>query len=184
MERLRLSLRRGETEFHGTTLSIMVLTIAIIEHPAPILALTAEDCMAIGVVFAGLSLASLVTSWFVLSASKVFDGLKPYLIQTCKLDRLRMIREDCQVNEMSVKNKLSYYVDGPLLILCHEPLPFGIGRRCWRIPISELKPRDDAVYDFGVSTPGGPLLCYFGQRFRTDLKLYTGEQLRTRSLLN
>jgi hypothetical protein len=162
----------------------MALTIETAEHFTPILALSAEDYMAVGVVFAGLSFACFVICWFLLSASKVFDCLKPYLIQTCRFESLRMIRDDCQVNDMHVRNKLSYYVDGQLLILCHEPLPFGIGRRCWRIPIAELKPRDDAVYDFGVSTPQGPLLCYFGQRFRTELKLYVGDQLRSRSMLN
>ncbi|HSI62950.1 MAG TPA: hypothetical protein VLE43_07515 [Candidatus Saccharimonadia bacterium] len=151
---------------------------------SPLLALGAQGYISIALILACLSVAFFVFCWFLLSTSKVFDGLKPYLIQTCKFGSLRVIREDCKVNDMTVKNQLSYYVEGQTLILCHEPLPFAIGRRCWRIPVGELKLRDDAVYDFGITTPQGPLLCYFGQQFRSELKLYSGEQLRTRSLLN
>lgn len=147
------------------------------------LALAAGDYVSIALVLAVFSGGFFFFCWFLLSTSKVFDGLNPYVIQTCNFESLRKIRDVCKVNDMTVKNKLSCYQEGRLLILCHEPLPFGIGRRCWRIPIADLKPRDDAVYDFAIATSEGPLLCYFGQGFRSQFKLFEGPQLREKSPL-
>lgn len=133
-----------------------------------LLASIAENFVTIGVLLAGLSLACFVFCWYLISTSKVFDGLKRFQVQVCDFGKLRPIKEDCKVNELTIKDKLSCYQDGQLMFLCHEPLPFGIGRRCWRIPLSELKPRGDAIYDFAIATPKGPLLCFFGQRFRSQ----------------
>ncbi|WP_147263451.1 hypothetical protein [Roseimicrobium gellanilyticum] len=130
------------------------------------LALAAETYVSLGVLLAGASVVCFVFCWFLLSTSKVFDGLKRFQIQTCDFGKLRVIKEHCKVNELTMRRKLSCYQDGQMMILCHEPLPLGIGKRCWRIPLSELKPRGDAVYDFAIATPKGPLLCFFGQQFR------------------
>lgn len=130
------------------------------------IALAPETFVSTGVVLAGASAVCFIFCWYLLSTSKVFDGLKRFQIQACNFKTLRPIREHCKVNELTMKDKLSCYQDGQLLVLCHEPLPFAIGRRCWRIPLAELKPRGDAVYDFAIATPQGPLLCFFGQKFR------------------
>jgi hypothetical protein len=133
-----------------------------------LLALSVESYISIGLVLACLSAMAFFFSWYLLRTSKVFDGLKRYQIQVCDFGKLRLIKEQCKVNELSMTDKLSCYQDGQSMILCHEPLPFGIGRRCWRIPLAELKPRGDAVYDFAIATPQGPLLCFFGQKFRSQ----------------
>jgi hypothetical protein len=143
-----------------------------------LLALTAENFVTIGVLLAGLSVVCFVFCWYLLSTSKVFDGLKRWQVQVCDFGKLLPIKDHCKVNELTVKDKLSCYQDGQLLFLCHEPLPFGIGKRCWRIPLAELKPRGDAVYDFAIATPKGPLLCFFGPKFRSKFMVLDGTQPR------
>jgi hypothetical protein len=143
-----------------------------------LLALTAESYVSIGLAFAVLSVGCFFFCWYLLSTSKVFDGLKRYQIQTCESGKLRVIREACKVNHLTMQDKLSCYQDGQAMILCHEPIPFGLGRRFWRIPLSELKPRGDAVYDFAIATPQGPLLCFFGAKFRSKFMVVDGTQPR------
>lgn len=141
-----------------------------------LLASIEENFVTIGVLLAGLSAVCFVFCWYLLSTSKVFDGLKRFQVQVCDFDKLKPIAEHCKVNELIVKDKLSCYQDGQLLFLCHAPLPFGIGQRCWRIPLAELKPRGDAVYDFAIATPHGPLLCFFGPKFRSQFMVVDGSQ--------
>jgi hypothetical protein len=143
-----------------------------------LLASIAENFVTIGVLLAGLSAVCFVFCWYLLSTSKVFDGLKRFQVQVCDFGKLRLINEQCRVNELTVKDKLSCYPEGQVLFLCHEPLPFGMGRRCWRIPLAELKPRGDAVYDFAIATPQGPLLCFFGPKFRSQFMVVDGSQPR------
>lgn len=143
-----------------------------------LLALTAENFVTIGVLLGGLSAVCFIFCWYLLSTSKVFDGLKRFQVQVCDSGKLRPIKGPCRVNELTVKDKLSCYQDGQLIFLCHEPLPFGLGRRCWRIPLAELKPRGDAVYDFAIATPQGPLLCFFGPKFRSQFMVVDGGQPR------
>jgi hypothetical protein len=140
------------------------------------MALSPETFVSIGVLLAGASAVCFVFCWYLLNTSKVFDGLKRFQIQACDFAKLRVIKEHCKVNQLTMKDKLSCYQDGQMLILCHEPLPFAIGRRCWRIPLVELKPRGDAVYDFAIATPQGPLLCFFGQQFRKQFMVVDGAQ--------
>jgi hypothetical protein len=143
-----------------------------------LLALAAEAYVSIGILLAGLSVVGFFFYWYLLNTSKVFDGLKKYEIQVCDFGKLQVIKENCKVNELTMREKLSCYHEGQMMVLCHHPLPFGIARRCWRIPVAEMKPRDDAVYDFALATPKGPLLCYFGKDFRKQFKLFEGTQPR------
>lgn len=138
----------------------------------PSLAITGAGLMSIGVGLAVLAGCFVLVAWFMVCSANVFDGLEKYVTTDVKRGSLKKIQDACQVNDMSMRNALSCYKDGKALVLCHEPLPFGIKRRCWRIPLAELKPRGDAVYDFSVHTPKGPLLFYLGQEFRKEFRLF------------
>ncbi len=162
--------RAGALIFLRAVVHVMTLTASTTLPLPSLLALAAQDMVHAGLCLAGLSAVFGFITWYLITTSRVFDGLRRHLTTRVRTGSLRKIEDDCQINDLSMRNRLSCYRDGQSVVLCHEPLPFGIGRRCWRIPLAELKPRDDAVYDFAIDTPDGPLLCYFGTAFRKEYR--------------